>query len=189
MNIFYDWEFLEDGSTIAPISVGMVAEDGREFYAVFDDIDKQPLRDRICANQWLVDNVVCHLPLKPRTRAAAANLSIASRGGFYLDDTSNVVMPKRMIRNAVREFLTASAPVELWGYYAAYDHVALAQLFGPMISRPPAMPMFTHDLMQLLAQVGATKADLPPDPVDAHNALADARWTRDAHAALIKVAG
>ena len=32
--IDYDFEFLEDGSTIEPISIGMVCEDGREYYAV-----------------------------------------------------------------------------------------------------------------------------------------------------------
>ena len=34
MRIFYDTEFLEDGKTIDLISIGMVAEDGREYYAV-----------------------------------------------------------------------------------------------------------------------------------------------------------
>lgn len=34
MRIYYDCEFLEDGNTIDLISMGMVAEDGRELYAV-----------------------------------------------------------------------------------------------------------------------------------------------------------
>ncbi len=34
MKIFYDAEFIEDGVTIDLISIAMVAEDGRELYAV-----------------------------------------------------------------------------------------------------------------------------------------------------------
>ena len=34
MKYFYDTEFIEDGSTIELISIGVVAEDGREYYAV-----------------------------------------------------------------------------------------------------------------------------------------------------------
>ena len=36
MRYFYDTEFLEDGETIDLISIGIVAEDGREYYAVTD---------------------------------------------------------------------------------------------------------------------------------------------------------
>ena len=39
MRYFYDCEFIEDGTTIELVSVGIVAEDGREFYAVSTDFD------------------------------------------------------------------------------------------------------------------------------------------------------
>jgi 3' exoribonuclease, RNase T-like len=38
VKIFYDTEFIEDGRTIDLISIGMVAEDGREYYAVNRDM-------------------------------------------------------------------------------------------------------------------------------------------------------
>lgn len=179
MKIFHDWEFLEDGSTIAPISVGMVAEDGRELYAVFADAPW----GRIRRHDWLMANVVPNLP-QPH-----GDWIRQMPKRWLIDFYNPAVKARAEIADDVRMFLDASAPVDLWGYYAAYDHVCLAQLFGRMFDRPAAMPMFTHDLMQLMAQVGATEADLPDQPADVHNALADARWTRDAHAALIKVAG
>lgn len=37
MRYFFDTEFHEDGQTIDLISIGIVAEDGREFYAVSRD--------------------------------------------------------------------------------------------------------------------------------------------------------
>ena len=39
MRYFYDTEFIEDGETIELVSFGVVAEDGREFYAVSSDFD------------------------------------------------------------------------------------------------------------------------------------------------------
>lgn len=34
MRYFYDTEFIEDGHTIDLISIGVVAEDGRSYYAI-----------------------------------------------------------------------------------------------------------------------------------------------------------
>ena len=120
---FYDCEFIEDGTTIELVSVGVVDEQGREFYAISRQFD--PMR----AGPWVRRNVLDKLPpmSDPAWRSRLA------------------------IREAFLEFVTAGeGPVELWAWYAAYDHVAIAQLWG-------AMP------------------ELPPAPADAHDALADAR--------------
>ncbi|HEU4360304.1 MAG TPA: hypothetical protein VFR27_02205, partial [Mycobacterium sp.] len=39
MRYFYDTEFIDDGYTIELISIGVVAEDGREYYAVSTEFD------------------------------------------------------------------------------------------------------------------------------------------------------
>ena len=39
MDYFYDTEFIEDGQTIDLVSIGIVASDGREYYAVSTDAD------------------------------------------------------------------------------------------------------------------------------------------------------
>jgi hypothetical protein len=168
MRVAHDWEFLEDGRTIEPISVGMVAEDGRELYLVFEEIDAEPLKKRICANKWLLENVIAHLPLRSKPSKLLVD---GSAWSFQLDWKSNFIMPRRMIRNAVREFLAATPDLELWGDYAAYDHVALAQLFGTMMDLPSYVPMWTHDLQQQVQNLTV------PELGDfvAHNALDDAR--------------
>lgn len=40
--------------------------------------------------------------------------------------------------------------INLYGYYSAYDHVALCWLFGKMIDLPKGFPKFTIDLKQML---------------------------------------
>lgn len=183
MRLHYDTEFLEDGKTIELISIGMVADDGRELYAVSEDIANNPLHDRICTHQWLMENVVPHLPLRARTSGEKQHGRIESashyRGFFNLDMTSNVVMPRRMIRNAVRDFIQATPDVELWAWYGAYDHVALAQLFGRMIDLPEGVPMWTNDLRQEVHRLG--NPQMPEQPSGLHNALEDARHLRAMH--------
>lgn len=68
MNIYYDTEFLEDGATISLISIGMVAEDGREYYAINHDAPWE----RISKHTWLMSNVVPGLPLRTKLPARSA---------------------------------------------------------------------------------------------------------------------
>ncbi|MBB4935672.1 hypothetical protein F4561_006581 [Lipingzhangella halophila] len=180
----YDTEFLEDGHTIDLISIGIVAENGREYYAVNADADW----DRIRKHEWLMRNVVPHLPITgrkwlddylkhpPRQYQSPADNPV----GPDLHDTR--VKPKWVIANEIREFLLGSDPeqvphVELWADYGAYDHVALAQLYGRMIDLPEGMPMFTRDLQQELAH--RPDAAVPDQRDGVHDALADARHVMD----------
>ena len=56
MRYFYDTEFIDDGYTIELISIGVVAEDGREYYAVSTEFNP----DR--AGSWVRANVLPKLP-------------------------------------------------------------------------------------------------------------------------------
>ncbi|KAB7761207.1 3'-5' exoribonuclease domain-containing protein [Mycolicibacterium mucogenicum] len=190
----YDTEFLDDGRTIELISIGIVADDGREYYAANSDMQMERIKEP--ANAWLVRNVLPHLPIVGR---AALERYLAHPQGQHpkpsistvdLDRTSTLVKPKWVIANEVREFLLADGDdVELWAYYAAYDHVALAQLWGPMMNLPKGIPMWTHDLMQLLEQLSDGFV-MPEQVGDEHHALADARWNRQVYdAAWSRVRG
>jgi hypothetical protein len=143
---FYDCEFIEDGVTIDLVSIGVVDEEGHEFYAVSTEFD--PRR----AGPWVRERVLPKLP---------------SPGDPVWCD--RVTLRTRLMR-----FLTAPAQrVELWAWFAAYDHVAMAQLWGAMPDLPRELPRFTRDLRQRWEDVGRPK--LPQAPTDAHDALADAR--------------
>lgn len=193
MRFFYDFEFIEDGKTIDPISVGVVAEDGSEYYAVFEEITVNPLHTRIGKREWLMANVVPHLPGNPDRHKTGFRWLQPEHNTFYLDPDSVLVKPGRLIRAELLAFLRKRqsygedgvldmepGPIELWAYFAAYDHVALAQLLGgPMIHLPEGIPWYTMDLKQELVRLGVRRDDLPAQEGDEHNALADARWNRD----------
>lgn len=182
----YDTEFIDDGQTIELISIGIVADDGREYYAVNSDMPMDRVKSPQC--EWLIRNVLPPLPIVHRN---ILDGYIARSQNLYpkpsinlvdLDRSSTLVKPKWCIANEVREFLCADGEdIELWAHYAAYDHVALAQLWGPMINLPDGIPMWTHDLMQLLEQLNGFV--VPEQVGDEHHALADARWTHQVYQA------
>jgi hypothetical protein len=174
MRYFYDTEFLEDGKTIELISIGIVAEDGRELYLVNRDAPWK----RIKKHEWLMANVV---PSLPQPHGDWIN----QMPKLWLIDFHNPAVKDRGdIAAEVADFLRADGGTswrdrELWAYYGAYDHVVLCQLWGPMIQLPEGLPMFTHDIMQL-----AAGRELPKQPGGVHNALADARHVKTMFAAL-----
>lgn len=165
---WYDCEFHEDGTTIDLISIGIVCEDGREYYAVNSEADWE----RIRANKWLCENVVPHLPLVGGVRHLAYGIGYS----FHVTRRDTRVKPKWVIGNEVRDFLLAAPEPELWAWYGAYDHVALCQLWGRMIDLPPGIPMWTNDLKQEVTRLG--NPTLPAQEDAEHDALADARHLR-----------
>lgn len=188
--VFYDTEFIEDGASIILISIGLVTDDGRSYYAVNGDLDDTTQRDpdlrggyigktpwdRIVEHDWLVRNVVPHLPLKGRPVATLGGIfgGKANARGMELDHTNSDVKPRQVIANEVRDFLRAAGPdVELWAWYGAYDHVALCWLWGRMIDLPDGVPMWTNDLRQERHRLG--NPDMPKQAAGEHNALEDAR--------------
>ena len=147
MRYFYDTEFIDDGRTIELISIGVVAEDGREYYAVSTEFDPG------AAGTWVRTNVLPKLPPPASSRWRS----------------------RRQIRDDLEEFFDIDGPeeIELWAWVGAYDHVVLAQLWGPMTALPRALPRFTRELKQLWEDAGQPPLPLLPD--DNHDALVDAR--------------
>lgn len=181
MKFWYDTEFLEDGHTIDLISIGIVSEDGRTYYAVNSDVNFR----RVKKHPWLPYHVVPHLPVMNRSILDAFLAAPENRYPkpsielVELDETVTCVKPLRVITNEVRDFLHASDDWhdnQLWAWYGAYDHVVLAQLFGAMVTMPKHLPRFTCELRQLWEIAG--KPEKPEKPENCHDALADALWNR-----------
>jgi hypothetical protein len=166
---WFDTEFYEDGKRIHLISIGIVAEDGREFYAESSDFVWEWF---VPEGHWLWDNVKPHLEGGP---------------------VGQVVRHPKVIAKLVKEFITKDGTEldnELWGYYAAYDHVVLAQLFGRMVDMPQGIPWFTQDIRQIKAMLeneGWEYSFPEPEGLE-HHALADARWNKIAYDFIMKFA-
>lgn len=174
VDVFYDTEFCENGETIDLISIGMVDEFGNHLYAISKDFNEHHVK----AHPWLREHVWPQLP------------RYADGMDEWLDLHHPAVHSREHIAELVSEYflrertLTPGGDITLWAWFGSYDHVALAQLYGPMVDLPPHIPMVTHELVQLWEDAG--RPPRPPQPVNQHDALADAYWNRDLHAACRK---
>src|SRR5688500_5575719 len=113
MKYFYDCEFHEDGKTIDFISIGVVAEDGREFYRVSSEFDTR----RVAKNQWLMDNVMSSIP---HQQFIVADFE----GKPYVRDifvTDPFARTKQEIARDLFYFLSEDGEQpEFWAWYGAY---------------------------------------------------------------------
>jgi len=152
---FYDTEFMEEPGFLELISIGVVSEDGqRQLHRYNNDANLGR------ANKWVKENVLFRAPPKPR---------------YPVQSTS--WLSALQLRGVLMDFLepTKEDPVELWGYFADYDHVVMCWLFGRMVDLPEGMPMWTRDLKQLMWHLGATREEFG-EPMIEHDALSDALW-------------
>ncbi len=152
MRYYLDTEFNDNGLTIDMISIALVSEDGREYYAVSNEFDESR------CGEWLQKNVLAHLPPKETWKTRDR---IAAEIYKFTNPRFN--------------------PPEFWAYFAAYDWVVFCQLYGRMLELPPGFPHGIMDIRQILVENKIPKNDLPPQKGIAHDALNDARWVRDCH--------
>jgi hypothetical protein len=155
VRFFLDSEFAEDGRVIDLISIALVADDGREYYAVATD----GWSPESC-NDFVKANVLPKLP--PRD--------------------SGAWKPRAQIAAEIRDLLLAEGKPEVWGYFSDYDWVVLCQLYGRMVDLPEGFPFWCRDLKQLMWSRGFEKSEIPVENKNEHDAIADARWIRYAWA-------
>src|SRR6476661_10561384 len=94
---FYDTEFIEDGTTIDLVSIGVVDETGREFYAVSTEFDPDK------AIPWVRRNVLDQLP-------SPADPAWRSRERIREDLYAFLIEPVNR---------RSGDEIELWAWYAA----------------------------------------------------------------------
>lgn len=101
--IFFDMEFTGLHQKTTPVSLGMVAEDGKTFYCVFADYDRAQV------DGWLQENVIDNL---------------------ILDGTVYFWILRKDAAPLIAGWLAQFGPVEMWGDCLAYDWVLFCELFG-----------------------------------------------------------
>ena len=153
MKYWIDTEFIAKPYTIDLISIGIIADDGREFYAESSEVDWSK------ASLWTLENV------RPQLNGKG--------------------MKREEIGYAVRQFTNGDEHPVFWGYFPAYDWVAFNWLFGSMDELPFHYPQLCLDIKQWAIELG--DPELPHQLGARHQALLDARWTRDAWAFLARL--
>ena len=107
MNVFFDTEFTGLHQRTTLISVGCVAEDGKQFYAELDDFDVSQLDDR------LRENVIDHLWIRNPDDGPGT-----PRVPPYVDYCVGL---RADVAHALAQWLSQWDSVEMWSDCLAYD--------------------------------------------------------------------
>jgi hypothetical protein len=206
MKYFLDTEFIEGfykptfgkrRHYIDLISIGVVCEDGREYYAISNEYRYSD------ASNWVKENVI--RPMYEQSVPGFKRQFLYERN-FHI----SVGKSNHLILMELMDFfkvaydhtypgLFAPEDTQVYGYYSDYDWVLFCSLFGKMIELPKGFPMYCIDLKQTLDEVARNNMlniqnkhraesrfettlrvikndDRYPKQTNEHNALADARW-------------
>jgi hypothetical protein len=204
MNYFIDTEFHEYAKqpkklgfsigkaipTIDLISIGIVSEDGREYYAICKDFDVDAAWD----NDWLQENVLQSIWNEwYQSLSAGFKYFYGSSYRFTKKGFKKLLQEfgksREQISNEIRCFIDNKSQVNFYAYYADYDWVVFCWLFGRMMDLPKGFPMYCKDLKQIMDSKGLDsdwKDTNCPDPEGEHNALVDAKWNLQLYNAINK---
>lgn len=159
--IFFDTEFTGLHQNTTLISIGLVSECGKTFYAEFTDYDKSQV------DEWLQNNVI-------------NNLNIPD------DDTIQLVNTfkgdKEYIKEKLEVWLSQFEQIEMWSDCLSYDWVLFNQIWGHAFNIPKNIYYIPFDLSTLLLCYGYNvdllrKEFSGLDEIN-HNALSDAKMIR-----------
>lgn len=192
MRYFLDLKFIEYGSYKPSdlISVGILCEDGRGYYAI---------NWHCCfwrANDWVLENVLLPIGLNKQGRR---NPSVRMEGfepfdRLYVDKADPFMKPKAQIKRDILDFVGydiesnsligwdaldgKSLPdrtIELW-YQAEYDRAIFCQALDATIGLPQEFLTYCRNIKELCGELG--NPELPKQLKGEYDALADAKYIR-----------
>lgn len=154
MKLFFDTEFTGLRKDTTLISIGIISEDGRKFYAEFLDYAYSQV------TPWIKENVIDHLRFQAPS-SGEDHYSIASRAernlpGNDLFSAWNLEMngTKEVIREALKHWLSQFYTVQFVSDVCHYDFVLLVDLLtggGTALDLPENISAVCHDINQDIA--------------------------------------
>lgn len=157
MKYFLDTEFIEGFHKplfgkkrhfIDLISIGIMCEDGRQYYAISNEFNVGDASDWVKQNVILpiqMENVPDYIRIRTHTKKLLR---------FNIENSKS----NKQIAKEIIEFVMH--PAEFYGYYSDYDWVLFCSLFGRMIDLPKGFPMYCIDLKQMLDERAAAITQL-----------------------------
>jgi hypothetical protein len=157
MKYFLDTEFWDRDNKIDLISIGIVAEDNREYYAINANFPHDE-----CKDLWIKKNVLSLLP--EYTGIDEGYKSIYR------------------IRQDIINFTLDDPTPEFYANYCSYDWVCFCKIFGGLMNLPDKYPYYCKDIAHITNMLGNPK--LPKQNSIEHHSLHDARFNKEVYVFL-----
>ncbi len=177
--IFFDTEFTGLHQKTTLISIGLISDCGKTFYAELTDYDLTQCDD------WIKNNVLKNLTLKENDNDIETNIS-------YKDINHVTFKGKtKHLELVLRKWFEQFKEIEIWSDCLAYDWVLFNEIFGHAFDIPKNVYYIPFDICTLFKFKG-----IDPDisrekfaqndmPEQKHNALFDAKIIKMCYEKLI----
>ena len=164
------------------ISIGLISECGKTFYAELTDYNKGQVDD------WLEKNVIDKLCLeKPQgTEEARINYRTFKKDGCmtYCGGMAN-------LKHTLTDWFAQFEQVEMWSDCLSYDWVLFNSIFGDAFSIPKNVYYIPFDLSSLFKIYGydpnLSRKDFSGLNEATHNALGDAKMIKACYDKLMSI--
>lgn len=182
MKVFFDTEFTGLHKNTTLISIGLISEDGKTFYAELTDYDSKQIDD------WLEVNVL-------------RSLSYVGKKN-YIDTTDwnhvRVKWSKDGVASLLSGWLSQFEEVEIWSDCLAYDWILFNDLFGHAFNIPENVSYIPMDICTLFSlrnidpdinreEFAFSDYIFSQEEVNKHNALWDAKIIKLCYEKLMRV--
>lgn len=137
MRVYFDTEFTGLHKDTTLISIGLIAENGKEFYAELTDFDESQ------CDKWIEENVLKNLIL-------SGNDEFADRLGEK-ENATVVLGNKHDVMTELSEWFSQFDNVQPVSDVCHYDMVLLIDLFGGAFDLPKNVSAVCHDINQDIA--------------------------------------
>jgi hypothetical protein len=167
MKVFFDTEFTGLHKDTTLISIGLVSDSGKEFYAELTDYDPSQVDD------WIKENVIDNLVFNDMEP--------------FVDCIGSATLlkgTKDQVATVLQEWLQQWKSVETWSDCHHYDVVLLHDIFGGAFSMPDNVYYIPYDICTVFKMFGmdpdVSREAFIDSPIDGakHNALYDAKVIR-----------
>lgn len=169
MKVFFDTEFTGLHKDTTLISIGLIAEDGKTFYAELNDYDESQV------DEWLKENVIDNL-LFNEHKVLLQKSQITGVQDY------NIKSNKEAVADTLEIWLSQFDKVEMWSDCLSYDWVLFNDLFGHAFNIPKNVYYIPFDICTLFTlrnidpDINREKfANLESGKDRKHNALWDAK--------------
>ena len=171
--IFFDTKFTGLYQKTTLISIGLISECGKTFYAEFNDYDGSQIDE--CFQTNVIDNL--------QYNGIYQKLDKTKESVSYKNTTEN-------IKGMLTEWLEQFKEVEMWSDCLSYDLVLFNQIFGHAFSIPKNVYYIPFDICTLFQlkgidpNVSREQFSEMTEASQKHNALWDAKVIRECYRKL-----
>lgn len=186
-NLYLDTEFTGLRQDTTLVSLGLVSEDGREFYAEFTDYDKSQLNDWL--KHYVIDNLYLDYIFGTEGSEFYKVVSSGDKKVFY---SCIIRGSKEVICKELNEWLKQFKNVKIWSDCLAYDWVLFNELFGGAFNLPKNIYYIPMDICTLFEMEGIdpdiSREDFINNSIKGkkHNSLYDAKVIKACYEILTK---